>query len=677
LLTRLLQHRSMSTSDPDSVREDLEATLQSRTRRRALSTSAFQRLKAALLQDSYTFTRQVCKHRDLIPRIHAPISYMASGSTARLIETLDMPSMESYVTRKLRDELRRRLHTFGGEYPWRSAAGYMAIDAMLNGSMIRPAVLNFRMSRRFFKSSVITHGTTLFITTNDPDETVKITHAVDPKAWEFCEQIGKTVLSGTYRDLFPERIPEGDLTRLITQKRITLGGRTISHPQTTIQASGCETKEEAAHYSTFVNDDLVTEQTAKEPESLRYVRKWLKSLTGFYMVTRPVRRLEVGVKHDEDDDDTYLTSGEMAEQCLTLRVPIEEHKRKIFIITERGTPTCPELFPSEKISAEQASVLSGDEDEDGYRVWWNHYLLSATGGSLRLFPPELVDDPERWWMGPFQHDKSEYRKKNRYLIAKYTRDREGKVLAKAGHERELYQRVDGELVLAPEWHKHADITMYDPWLELDRVLTIDPAWSEASDSTKPDNWSVNAVGQDWDDVRLQLESLSDVTGIEGWVSALDYMWDRWQPRVWAIDSTAAQAPFIENLIRTDKRLRRIASRMIKVHHTRASKGMRMQEGLSQPLLAYRFLLAPPYRAQDGAGSGDSLGGNMTRDELRKIKSTAKVQVRTDIDGIADGLSMAGAVLRSARKRALNAEQSSARRHRARDPYTGITTHIAS
>ena len=205
---------------------DASEAIQSRDRRRSLSTTKLEALARFILADSYVFAQDICNHRELVPEIHAPISYMACGLTDRLIETLDNPAFESYVTRYLRHEFK----VVRGLPPWGTPEGRAAIDDLLNGSIVRPAIINFRMSRRFFKSSTITHAGTLFIATNDPNETIKITHAVDPKAWELCDQIAKTVLSGTYRDYFPERIPEGDLTKLVTMKKIALGGRTISHP---------------------------------------------------------------------------------------------------------------------------------------------------------------------------------------------------------------------------------------------------------------------------------------------------------------------------------------------------------------------------------------------------------------------------------------------------------------
>jgi hypothetical protein len=618
--------------DPLALQADAEETAISRDRRRSLSLAAHERLKQTLLSDSYLFARVICKHKDLIPSIHMPVSYLACGLVDRLIETLDMPALDSYVTRKIRHELWRR------GIDWKTREGRLAVDTLINGSLIRPAIINIRMFRRLFKSSVITHAGTLFIATVDPNETIKITHAVDPKAWEFCEQIGQTILSGTYHDFFPDRIPAGDLSKAITQKRITLAGRTISHPQTTIQAGGYGTKEEAAHYSTFVTDDLVTDLNSS-PDMLRGVLQYMKRMTGYYMPTRRIRRIEVGTKHDEDDDDAFLTSGHLADSVFTLRVPIEEYDHRLVNIMERGKPTCPELFSTERIVVEQQHVLSGEDDEDGYRTWWNQYQLSATGGTLRLFPPEIVDDPDRWWMGPYEHPVLNWRNRGHFLVARFKRLRDGRPVAKAGQK---IWSEEGELL--DDWRQNAEILSFDPWREFDRAILVDPAWADTEHS---DNWAVTCVGQDVEDCRYQLQSLSAKDGMEGWISALAWLDEKWSPRIIGFDGAALQDQFVQNVMRTDRRLRRLASRMLKVQVSHQSKAIRLQEGVAEPLNCYKFFLAPPHRGTQGA---DEFGGNITRSELKLIKSTTRHAVRTDQDGIADTLAMSPTVLRAARRK---------------------------
>lgn len=616
-----------SPQSRSTEQRDAAEAIDSRTRRRSMSTTQFQRLRDLLLSDSYLFTRTICGHRDLIDSAHMPLSYMACGLTDRLIETFDM--FDSYVVRSLRAELMRR------EIAWWTAEGRAKLDTLLDFQ-------NHRWSRHFFKSSVITHGAPTFMATRDPNLTIKITHAVDDKAWAFCAQIGETILSGRYRDFFPERIPQGQLTKLITMREITLGGRTISHPQTTIQASGYNTGDEGAHYDTFFDDDLVNEQNSTVA-GLKAVHRYLRGLPGYYMPTRRIRRREVGTKHDEDDDDAFLTSKNLALECLTLRVPIEEDTPdSAKSILMRGRPTIPEMYPAERITRLQRHVLTDETEPDGVRSWLNNFKLVSRSSGARLFPPSLVDDPDHWWLGPFVHDRAAQHKMGRYLVARYRRDEEGRPIAKKG---QTIFDADGNLIEecrcgkpaeTHTWRDHASVIAYCPWADLDRVALVDPAWVDRDDPTRasykdPDNWAVSAVATDPDMVAFQLETLSDTTGIEGWIDALAELDEFFHFRVIGFDGTAMQDPVIQNLMKTDPRLKPLRSRMRKVPRALTSKTSHMRAGLAEPMAIYQFLLRPD---EDG---------NETRTELKAIRGA-----KSDRDGIADSLAMHRALNKASR-----------------------------
>src|SRR5205823_2769992 len=116
-----------------------------------------------------------------------------------------------------------------------------------------------------------------------------------------------------------------------------------------------------------------------------------------------------------------------------------------------------------------------------------------------------IDDPDRWWLGPFEHPNVNWHKKGRYVVARYKRTRAGQPIAKAN--REIFAE-DGSLL--GDWHENAEIVSFDPWTELDRAILVDPAWSEREFT---DNWGVSCVGQDYDDVKYQLETVSDTSGM--------------------------------------------------------------------------------------------------------------------------------------------------------------------
>lgn len=601
--------------------------MNSRTRRRSLSSTQFEEYRKALLSDSYLFARFICKHKDLVPELHRPLSYLACGLTDRLIRVLEDPRFKSYVTNKIREGLWKR------EIDWRTRDGYARLDAAMD-------FLNIRWFRGSYKSSDVTHAGTTFMATVNPNITAKITHATDEKAWEFCAQIGETILSGTYRDFFPERIPAGDLTKLIGMKKITIGGRTVSRPQTTIQAGGYLTKDIGGHYDLFLVDDLVMERNAT-PDLLRGVKTWLSNMEGYRIEAAGVRvrRIHIGTKWDEDDDDAYLTSGANATDCFTIRVPIEEFDDvEVTNILQAGRPTVPQFYSKERIAAKKRRVVNQKIEDfetglviDGARAWRCNYLLDAYAGGVRPFPASIVDDPYRHWMGPYpQKDHP-----RRFNIRRFYRDSEGRPVAVEG------KRIfDDKGQLVDDWFRDARTVLLNPWRDLDRVAVVDPAWV---DSDSADNWGVSVVGADHEMVSCQLESRDGNNGLDGWVDALCELDEMWQPRVIGFDGGAYQDPMIQNMMKTDKRLRRLRARMVKVPHLNRTKMMRMREGVAEPLKMYRLLLDPRDQA--------------TRDELKGIRG-----IKADRDGIADSLSMAPAVLRRRKEQTESARDAAHRPH---------------
>lgn len=571
------------------------------------------------------------------------LSYAVCGRFDRLIEVLDADGFNSYVLDQFRNGLRERI----GD--WHGASGRARLEDALSWQ-------NHRWSRATFKSSVITHGAATFIATRDPNRTIKITHAVDPKAWAFCEQIGNTIKSGIYRDLFPDRVPSNEV-RDLTIKAINIGGRTISHPQKSINAAGYKSKEEATHYDTFFTDDLENDGNSSPQEEIG-VRRWLSGLSGMFMPTRPVWRIDVGTKHTDDDDDAWLTYGDRATTVFTTRVPIEIHHGPIKNLLKRGKPTLPKLYDAPGITKLQRHVLADEQEVDGAQSWRCNYLLNPAAGGGRLFSPSLIDDIDRTWLGPYEHPRKGMREIGHYIVARFKRDAEGEPVAKPGR---VIRDANGELL--DNWRDNTMRLAFDPWLDMDRVGLVDPAFASRTDAeiTKdPDNWAVSAVATDPDAVGFQLETQADRTGIEGWIAALAEMDTFYHFRVIAFDGTAWQDTLVQNLMKTDPRLRRLARRMVPVKARNVNKSARMRAGLLEPLLRYQFLLRP------GAA------GAATRQELKGIRG-----LDNDTDGIADSLAMHRAVnkrvmTKEQRKRAQDrAVIAEAARKREINPYLGV------
>lgn len=585
--------------------EDGHRTVTSRARWNAMSTGQRDRLRTFLLADSYAFTCIVCGHADLVPELHMPLSYMVCGLAGKLAHSLSQSGFDSYVIGKIRQELQER------EIDWRTPEGLAQLSTQLD-------FVNERWFRGSFKSSVCTHGGTLFIATNDPNETIKITHAVDEPAWEMCGQIAKTVLSGTYRDLFPERIPTGDLTKLVTMKKITLGGRNISHPQTTIQANGYTTKDTGAHYSTFIFDDLVVGGPGGNatPTELPKVLAHLKGLPGYYMNNRRIRRVHVGTKWDENDDDAFLTRGPRAKECITVRVPVEVYEQPPESVLVRGTPTVPQLMDTPMITARLNSTLDS-EAGDGAVEFRANYWLDVSAGGGRMFSHQLLYDKERAYERMEVPDLARKGDPFPYFLRRYKRDEEGAKLAKP-----KWEGIEDD---PRKWQR----LIFDPFRDFDRVICVDPSWADGGD-----NWAVTASGNDYENVRTQLETRTGNDGMDGWIDALYEMVPFWRPRVIGFDAGAFQEEAIKRIIKLDKRMRRISHLFVPVRHRQISKKARIRNFVAEPLTMYRMLLAPLV----ALGKDEDYGAAVTRVEAERYKGD-----NAAVDGIVDSLAMGQAV----------------------------------
>jgi len=567
-------------------------TANSTERRHSLSTEGREKLKAYLLSDSYAFAEVICGHQDLIPEFHAPISYAFCHLTDKFIHTLDDPFYESFVTRYIRAELESR------KIKWNTRAGRDLVDALLD-------ILNVRTYRGSFKSSVGTHAGGTFIGTTDPNRTMWLVSNSDPNAWAFCKQIGDTIQSGVYQDWFPERAPQGNANELITNKHVTLGGRTISHPQTNIEADGYLTKRISAHFDTFIVDDIVVRENST-PAELPYVHRWIAGMPGYEMATRRVWQRFEGTRWADNDDHRAVAREELRDTCLSIVVPIEVYESgHVENILERGTPTNPKLHPREKIAKLQAKYLA--DEKEGPISWRCNALLDPSATSGRIFADHVIDDPfRRYATAPLPNDpKLDFRrKKGEYLVKRYVRDAKAKIVEKDG---------------VPQWKT------FDPWRQLDRVMTIDPAWEDGGD-----NWAVTCEGWDFEGYRFQLETQSGTDGQEGWIDAAAEIDAFWRPRKIGFDGAAMQNKNMQNLMRYDPRLRRLRSRMEKVPHNNVSKRYRIKQFVAEPLNMYMLLLDP---RTDPAGPN----GIETREEMHNYRGGDSK------DGILDTLAMCPAL----------------------------------
>lgn len=598
---------------------------------RACSTDQLATLRTYLLSDSYAFAKVVCGHADLIAPFHAPLSYVLCGLTDKLIWTLNDPSFDGYVTRAIRKELWRR------GINWKAPEGRMALDALLD-------FVNVRVYRGSFKSSIGTHAGALFEATKDPNETAWIVSSTDENAWSFCEQIGETIeKNDAYRSIFWDRLPPNP-KEFVTQRRITLAGRTISHPQACIEADGYQTRRVSAHFSISWIDDLVIGGPGgnNTPAGIKSAKTWLTNVPGFEMATKRIKRRHLGTIWDEDDDNRFLTSGALAKACFTLNIPIEVYEGGyVDNILVRGKPTNATLHPVAKIQVLQDKILA--DPQEGAISWRCNYLLDATAGDARLFPHAIVHDPERQYT-KIDHPDKDLTLKGRFLITRLLRNATGQKIEIPGYSG------DPDLPQRWKWVK-----AFDPLRDLDRVITLDPAWS---DGPNADNWAASCTGDDSDAVRYQLETQSGEDGVEGWIEALVDMVAFWRPRLVGFDKSAQQDAAVKKIIATDKRLRRIRHLFVGIPTHNKAKKVRIRNFVAEPLKMWKLLLDP-----DDA---------ITKDEMTDYKGSANGK-----DGILDSLAMAPAIHVSQssseqrRERALKLRLRAQRLDRAIDPYTGV------
>lgn len=615
--------------------------------RHALSTDAAKRLRAYLESNPYAFTWAICGHHDMIPEVHMPVSFAACGKADLLAWSITQSGFEGYIIDEFREACRIR------EIDPHTPEGVAKLDLALDW-------FNARIFRAWYKSSVITHGGVTFTATNDPNTTNMIVTAVDPKALELCKQIGRTVLAGRYADIFPDRVPV-DPHVDVTESTVTLAGRTISHPQTTIQAGTYKSKTNiGGHGDRFWLDDLVVGGRGGNatPAELPGVRTYLTGMTGMFMPRRRVRVVHAGTRWDEQDDHAYLSTKNRAKACFSIVVPIEVHEEaEVVNILERGTPTTPTFFGNREIQSLQDKVLSDESETEGAQNWRCNYLLDPGAGGGRMFSARLVDDPDRQWVH-LPHTDADILKKypERFRVARVARDKQGRPVNKDGDPLIETVEIKGEkrVRLVADWKAKAKRVAYDPWTQLYRVMTLDPSWKDGGN-----NWAITVAGIDHEGVMYQLDCVSDTTG-EMWIEALVACDDLWKPQRIGFGGGGMQDAIIKNKLVEDPRLRRMRSRAVGLLENEASKAARIRAGVLEPLRMFRWMLAP---------SPDS---DAARDEMKAYKGGRK-----DIDGILDSMAMVPAVMRrakapedkrTARERAMSEEMAY---RQSIDPVTGV------
>jgi hypothetical protein len=563
----------------------------------ALKQSEFALLKQHLLSDPFDFARIICRYRELTDRYHRPLAYIAGQCTDKLIALLNRPGFDSYVLHALRIELMQR------GIDWNTEVGRGRFEELL-------AFVNIRMYRGSGKSSIGTHSTLLWYATKDPNETIALMSVNDEGASAFCRQVRETMLSDIYRLFFPERIPQGDLTKLLTERRLWFGGRNIPHPQWTVEARGFTSSWARTHFNRFFCDDIVTEANCSETE-LPKVHRNLGNMRGLYMpeIKRKVCRHHFGTVYAETDDHSFLRK---IAHCLTIVVPIETYPNgQPESIEERGIPTNPEWHPVEAVSKIQAEV-SGDPDQGPLSYKRNFWLDPLAGLGDRTFPPSLVG-------------KAKYRLVVEAGVKKCERPR---------------RKEDGSY----------EPMALDPFRQMMVVLGIDPAFSKGGD-----DWAVSAVGVDHEEVVYQLETLAG-KGWEGLKRAMRIAIERWNPRVVGYERAGAQETSFQTLLEYDKFFRRYAKLFEPVWHENKSKEWRILNRVVEPMRMGKLWVNP----------------NDTR--LHEEMTAYNPENEKAIDNRVDSIAIAMSLVRRGKPKGKFGERMGARKaaqKSRRDPFTGV------
>jgi hypothetical protein len=561
-------------------------------------------LKQHLLTDPFDFGKFFCDYSDLTDAFHRPLAYIGGHCTDKLVTLLNKPSFNSYVLSALRVELQLR------DIDWNTPEGYQAFDELLD-------FVNLRLYRGAGKSSVLTHASILWCVTRDPNDIIALMSVNDEAARGFCKQIRDTLNTDLYRLFFPERIPNGDLSKLFTESHVTIGGRTTQAKERTIEARGFLSAWARTHFKKFWYDDIVTDANCGDAD-LKAVRTQLGNQNGLHMPKVRIWRRHVGTVWAEQDDHAELKK---IPHCLTLVIPIEVYDGPTpEDMSIRGTPTNPEWHDERRIRRIFAETCANEKEGPlGYKR--NFWLdpLAATGD--RMFPASLVNA-------------------SLYPIVK----RNSETVLKRLARDEAWQPIFEEDGKTPKY------AYLNPFRDMRRVLGIDPAYSQTGD-----DWAVTALGTDLEECNYQLETLAG-KGWEALQAAIIVMILKWQPHAVGYERAGAQEETFKTWLANDKNARRYKRLFQPVSHNSQSKDWRLANLILEFMRMKRLLLNKNDAAMHDEMTG-YIPGPKAKDNRLDSLAIAMTLARKGRTGMADW------------RKALQERQR--RAVARRDPITGV------
>lgn len=585
--------------------------------RHAMSSAKIDELRRFLLNDAYAFAYLACRHRDIVPEVHMAMCYASSGQAGKLAWLITQSGFEGYVIEQFRNACCAR------SIDPSTISGVYALDKALDWQ-------DQRWPRGWYKSSAITHASVTLKATIDPNRAILIVCAKEDKAFQLVEQTGKTLQSGIYADLFPDRVPKA--ARDITKSEIAVAGRNVSSREKTVQGTSYITREIGGHYSDIHTDDIVIRDVrgglvggGVDGPAIR----WLHGMQSMRIKSQRFRLVHAGTVNSlEDDDHAWLTYGRRASLVMSVVVPAETYPDGVYptSVYQRGTPTAPTFFDESHINEALDKMVADDAEASGVEAFRADYWLAPSKNRSRIFTEDLVNDAERTWSGPYQHPDAKVRKlyPNRFVVARVARDENGSPV-------NSHKRVVDDMV-------RAAIVSADPWADLDIIITLNTTWASGAKS-----WGLSVTAVDSELTRFLLEARTGDGGADEWATALRDVTKFYEPRTIGMDRKGHSDAVVQNMLSTDARLRFLRNRIVPVDQADATEEARIRAGVAEPLAAWRLLLMPTNQEND-------FGAAAIRKEMLKFRPGSDTAWP-----LLDSMAMASALLRPVATRDQRAE----------------------
>ena len=169
-------------------------------------------------------------------------------------------------------------------------------------------------ARGHYKSTFVTLGKTIQRILRDPDDTHCIFSVTDTIANPFLRQISNELReNGFLRYLFPEIIPEPNSDLLGMEKLSVL--RNTRKKEATVESSGVITKMPTSrHYDHMIYDDLVTPETANDPDILNSTYERYKM--SLNCVATNYTHLVIGTPYHYEDAYSFIRKDDEFENII-------------------------------------------------------------------------------------------------------------------------------------------------------------------------------------------------------------------------------------------------------------------------------------------------------------------------------------------------------------------------